>query len=55
MNVKELIRVLEKVEHKEAKVIFRCTDCDRCNQVQDVYVRHDLVNEEIVVMMEEEC
>lgn len=49
MNVKELIRVLEKVEHKEAKVIFRC------NQVQDVYVRHDLVNEEIVVMMEEEC
>lgn len=54
MDVKELIETLEKAERKDAKVYFRCTSCDRCNQVQNAYEHHNLIENDIVVFLEEE-
>jgi Fe-S oxidoreductase len=55
MHVDELIELLNKVQHKEARVIFRCTSCGRCNQVQEVVIRHDLKTDDIIVELAEEC
>ena len=55
MTVAELINYLGEVHDKDARVIARCTLCDRCNEVQQVIERIDIVQSEKAVFLEEEA
>ena len=50
MTVSDLIRLLEKVQHKEAKVYVLNSNRDE-NMLSQALIEHNLRNDEIVVIL----
>ena len=55
MTVKDLIETLQKVQQKEAGVLFRSAKEETGTfEIDRVLINHDLTNDEVYVILEED-